>query len=137
MGMVVRMRRIGILCIVAALACHDPAAVGGDQEIGIAQGEHAQVSGTPLAITFAAVPSDSRCPLGVYCISAGNAVVELVVRVVSPPLSLLAQVRLNTTTGPSEAVVFGYTVRMVSLTPPMSAGPMQAYRVQLVVARQP
>lgn len=135
--MIDSMRRFGILCIAAALACDNPVAVGLHQEFTLALGERAQVAGTPLAITFAAVPSDSRCPLGVYCISAGNAVVQLVVHDANPPLSLLARVTLNTTTGPSEALIFGYSVRMVGLTPLTISGPPQPYQVQLVVERQP
>jgi hypothetical protein len=65
------------------------------------------------------VPHDSRCPVDVQCITAGNAVARL--RLAGAG-GAAQTVELNTTVGPKEATHAGYTVRLVALRPEQTSG---------------
>ena len=51
--------------------------VAADQAFGLQVGESVQLAGDGLQVGFDSVVSDSRCPKGVQCIRAGEAVVRL------------------------------------------------------------
>ncbi|SEQ87317.1 hypothetical protein [Neolewinella agarilytica] len=83
------MRLAAILCVLLAFSCTKKVAevaVGGGPMTTTTYGEQAEVmvgSGlvvtkTPSAFTFMEVLSDSRCPKGVDCIRAGEAIVRVV-----------------------------------------------------------
>ncbi len=91
------------------------AAVG--EEFTLARGQTAVVDGGALAVRFQGVVHDSRCPIDVECITAGNAVVRL--RLSDGGAE---EVELNTTVGAKEATHGGYTVRLVALRPGTTAG---------------
>ncbi|HEX5759422.1 MAG TPA: hypothetical protein VF121_09530 [Thermoanaerobaculia bacterium] len=65
------------------------------------------------------MPHDSRCPVNVQCITAGNAVARLRL---GGGESGEATAELNTTVGPKEASHGTYTVRLVALRPEPTAG---------------
>jgi hypothetical protein len=67
-----------------------------------------------LFISFASVPSDSRCPEGVNCVWEGNAEVALALR---SPKKKATPIVLNTTSEPREAVYGAYRIRLLGLTP--------------------
>ncbi len=80
----------------------------------IAFGQEVQVQGTGLTIRFVAIRDDSRCPLDVQCVWAGNAIVALVL---SSPGAAPAEVVLNTTVEPKLATYAGHTVTLTNLKP--------------------
>ena len=76
-----------------------------------------------LKVTFDRVKSDSRCPLDVLCVRAGEAVIA-----VSLSRSASTQVarELSTAAGASEAGYLGYVIKLVALAPyPRSAQPIR------------
>lgn len=96
-------------------------------------GQTAEVEG--LRVTFTRVLEDSRCPVDVVCVWAGNAKVELELALPSHGWST---VELNSTLEPKEVEFAGYLVRYLNLEPrPKSGQPVEprAYRLTLVVSR--
>ena len=88
------------------------------EDVTLAIGQRAVVDGGALEVRFDGVPEDSRCPVDVQCITAGNAVARL--RLASGGDA--QTVELNTTVGPKEATHAGYTVRLVALRPEQTSG---------------
>ena len=85
------------------------------------EGASARVKGTDLVIRFEAVPNDSRCPVDVQCISAGDATVTLRLEGGGAGAST---VELHTLDQPKEATHGGYVVTLVGLAPrPVSNRP--------------
>lgn len=69
------------LSIGAVVAC-DESVLGPtslDSEFTLAPGETASIEDTGIGVRFASVLSDSRCPVDVDCIHAGNAQVRITV----------------------------------------------------------
>jgi hypothetical protein len=64
-----------------------PSSVREPIAIALSHGEAKRVAGTPLTITFEAVTDDSRCPEGVSCVWAGDAVVHIRIEGGTPPAS--------------------------------------------------
>jgi hypothetical protein len=96
-------------------------------------GQSAQVE--DLRVTFAGVLGDSRCPVDVVCVWAGNAKVELELAVSG---DARGTVELNSTIEPREATFAGYLLSYVDLKPyPRSTRQPdpQAYRLTLVVSK--
>jgi hypothetical protein len=79
------MRRLSAALLLGSLAwtaCSvaGPAAtkaVAAEQVVSLQAGESAELTGAGLRVGFERVVSDSRCPKGVQCIRAGEAVVRL------------------------------------------------------------
>ncbi len=97
-------------------------------------GQEAQVVGTPITLRFKSVSQDSRCPSGVQCVWAGDAVVNL--RVSSTEGTTL-DTGVHTNLEPRTAVVSGYQVRVVGLNPAPKSGvaiPAGNYVASLQVA---
>ena len=71
------------LCLLLATACVEKnpirptASVG--EEFALAPGTSTSIAGTMMRVRFDAVANDSRCPIDVSCIQAGNAVVVIAV----------------------------------------------------------
>jgi hypothetical protein len=86
--------------------------VGSDFDL--APGQSARVDGSALTISFKEVTEDSRCPLGVMCIWAGNAAVSLTV---TDGAGAKNQVVLNTTLTPQAVRIAGYEISLVGLQP--------------------
>ena len=66
-----------------------------------------------LTLTFNAVTEDSRCPIGVFCVSAGDATVVVTLSQNGPG----AQRQLHTNRDPSEVVYSTSVVKLLSLAP--------------------
>jgi hypothetical protein len=76
-----------------------------------------------LKVAFDGVRSDSRCPMDVMCVWAGDAVVT--VRL-SQPAGGQVERELHTDSRGSEASYLAYSIRLVALAPyPRSAQPIQ------------
>ena len=67
-----------------------------------------------LKLTFDRVRADSRCPLDVVCIQAGEAIVVLML---SQSGSAQTERELSTTPALSEASYLSYVIKLVALTP--------------------
>jgi hypothetical protein len=78
------------------------------QDFSLKPGQSIRLGGTRSTITLIGIPEDSRCPVEVQCIWAGNARLDL--RLDGTPFSL------NTTVEPHEAVVQGFRFQLVALT---------------------
>ena len=85
----------------------------------IAVGQEAYVQGTPIVVRFRGASDDSRCPLDVQCVWAGNAVIQLGLR---QGKGAEADARVNTTLAPKSASVGAYSVRLIGLKPVPRAG---------------
>lgn len=89
--------------------------VGSDFDLGV--GRSARVDGSSLTVSFDGVPEDSRCPLGVFCIQAGNATVSLTVTDgagTKTPVKLYSN---PTPTTPDSVKVGGYEIKLVAVQP--------------------
>ena len=138
-----------ILCVASLAACNEnttspvqapeaPRAAAAanatlDQPFELRVGQTATVAGQGLTVSFEAVPSDSRCPTGVQCVWAGNAVVQVVLA----KDGKAAGFELNTNLEPKSANYLNYTIELVSLAPYPTAKnpsiPQSQYRATFVV----
>jgi hypothetical protein len=89
------------------------------QQIEIPLGETRLLDEERLAISFARVLEDSRCPAGVQCITAGNAVVGLILHERGESTRM---VELNTHTAPRTVSHEGYVITVVDLRPLPASG---------------
>jgi len=106
--------RLGSIAIVA-LACSTSPGVQPplNQPFSLRIGESARFPDANLTVTFRAVSEDSRCPLDVVCVWAGNGQVVLEVRLSTSVRTVV----LNTTTQPHEVSVGSYRLALEELTP--------------------
>ena len=106
-----------------------------DEPFVLRVGRSATVAGEGLTVSFQAVPSDSRCPTGVQCIWAGNAVVQVVLSKDGKAFGA----ELNTGQDPTSVDYLNYNVALVSLAPYPTAngGPIaqSQYRATFVVTK--
>lgn len=106
-----------------------------DQPFELRVGRSATVTGEGLTVSFQAVPSDSRCPTGVQCVWAGNAVVQVVLSKDGKAFGA----ELNTNLEPTSVDYLNYNVALVSLTPyPTANGgsiSQSQYRATFVVTK--
>jgi hypothetical protein len=93
-----------------------------------------------IAIRFAGVLDDSRCPADVQCVWAGNAQVSLVVGPRRGTQGPAEQVLLNTGQGAKSGESWGLQLTLVDLTPaPRSTQPIppESYVLRLTVMPGP
>lgn len=105
------------------------------QQLEIPLGETRLLDEERLAIGFGRVMEDSRCPQGGQCITAGNAMVGLILHERG---EATRPVRLNTHTAPRTVSHEGYVITVVDLRPwPTTGGAAaeDAYVVRLHVVR--
>lgn len=111
------------------------ASVSLDQPFELRVGRSATVAGEGLTVSFQAVPSDSRCPTGVQCVWAGNAVVQVVLSKDGKAFGA----ELNTNQEPTSVAYLNYNVALVSLAPyPTANGgaiSQSQYRATFVVTK--
>lgn len=118
-------------------ASAEPGKVFFDKDFSLGIGQTATIEGEKLVLKFKAVPEDSRCPVNVVCVWAGNGKVELEV------LDIDGQnktVFLNTENKPGATLLKGYKLTLISLNPPRIDGvPISPrdYSVTLRVKRKP
>lgn len=117
----------------ALAAASAGATVGQPFELRV--GQSATVAGEGLTVSFQGVPSDSRCPTGVQCVWAGNAVVQVVLSKDGKAFGA----ELNTNLDPTSVDYLNYNVALVSLAPYPSSkgGPIaqSQYRATFVVTK--
>ena len=140
-----------VLCVAGLAACNQDAtspvqapeapraaasaSVSLDQPFELRVGRSATVAGEGLTVSFEAVPSDSRCPTGVQCVWAGNAVVQVVLSKDGKAFGA----ELNTNLEPTSVDYLNYNVELVSLAPyPTANGgaiSQSQYRATFVVTK--
>jgi hypothetical protein len=92
-----------------------------DSDFALKAGETARIEGSDLAVRFDDVPNDSRCPVDVQCITAGDATVALRV---SGGGAADATHELHTLAAPHEARHGSWQITLVKLEPrPVSTSP--------------
>jgi hypothetical protein len=108
---------VGVL-LLACTGCPDnlvgPEEVSLDREFSLQIGHEALIRGESLVIEFRSVLEDSRCPIGVYCIWAGNARIRLQVQKRGFASSLN---ELNTYVDPRVAIYNEYPIELIRLDP--------------------
>jgi hypothetical protein len=119
-------------------ACGDASGPSHDVPLGqpfdLAVGQSALVDDELLRVTFHAVANDSRCPIEVVCIVAGDATLRLGMRRLPRPEAVI---EVKTPQAPSGSFE-GYEVEVLRLLPaPRAAVPTDplAYVATLVVRR--
>jgi len=131
------MRRLVFALSCAALSCsNQPTEVKVGEEFVLTLGQSVVVSGTEISITFSAVPQDSRCPVNVVCIWAGNAEVRLTLYGGLPVPEQIAV--LNTGLEPRSYDFARLELRLLDLTPqPVYDQPQsELYRARLQIVRK-
>jgi hypothetical protein len=109
----------GVALLPWACAAAKPTTPPVDRTFDLRVGASTQVEGTDLEVRFEGVPSDSRCPPDVRCISAGDATVVL--RLTGGGKDA-ATYELHTPRGQKEAEHGSYVVSLVGLGPPPASG---------------
>jgi hypothetical protein len=109
-----------------------------EEDFRLAPGQSAAIAGTDLVITFRKVVDDSRCPSTVVCVWAGNGEVELLARTSAGGTT--PQI-LGTPSGPLEAAVGPYRIRILGLDPypedpEADPIPPDSYRLSLRVSSE-
>ena len=126
---------LGFIWLSAASADPANALIGKEFSLGI--GQTANIEGEKLVIKFKAVLEDSRCPVNVVCVWAGNGKVEFEI------LDIDGQnktVTLNTEEEPRVTTLKGHNLKLISLNPPRIDGVSISpgdYSVKLLVERKP
>jgi hypothetical protein len=118
-------------CATASSGAADRTAALGD-DFRLPRGETAEVGG--LSVRFAQVVEDSRCPLGVQCIRAGEAKIQLALRTGDQRRTV---VLATEGAQPTAADFAGYEVRLITVDPPRRRNdPAPAYVATLRVMRR-
>ena len=103
----------GLLISGAACSSVQPAViVEPGASFTLAQGQTATVRGTETRITFKQVREDSRCPVDVTCVWAGDAKIEIVIEPNGSGVT-----RILSITSPNETRVGNLRIRFVGLSP--------------------
>ena len=137
------MKRLAIplLLALATAACPRPLATPPatvsarlGEDVRLAPGQTATFEGQPLTVAFLRVAEDSRCPRDVTCIRAGEAKVEVEMRILPDQVE---NALLVTPIEPRSAEFGPYTVHLVGLEPvPVSTEPDPRYVATLRVDRR-
>lgn len=146
------MRRHGFLAIAATILSLAACTVSGgtlvgtsgtgttktasvDQDFDLIVGQSARVDGTTIMIAFSGITEDSRCPIGVQCIWAGNAAAAVSV---TDGTAGKTDISLNTTLTPRSVRASGYEITLVTVDPYPKQGvaiPPATYVARFRVAR--
>lgn len=92
----------------------DVAVVPASSELTVRMGQEVEVPGSAVRIQLTRVLEDSRCPIDVVCVWAGNAVIEVGIRAGTGPTFPL---QMNTNLEPHHADWHGVRVTLLELQP--------------------
>lgn len=135
---------LGTAVVMAAAACAgstEPdvglrnSALDADGSLVMAVGDEVWVEGTTLRVAFLGLENDSRCPVDVTCVWAGDAEVELALAVGTGP-SVPSVLHWNTQMGPASAEAGPFNVSLVAIEPVARSDHVireDEYRVRLKV----
>ena len=105
-----------LACAALALAaCQSVTAVQRDGTFTLQVGDRARVSNGDFVVRFISVSGDSRCPVDVQCVWAGDAVVSL--DLVSSGRTRSVDLHTNSTSGTVSTAYDGQVVELLELTP--------------------
>ena len=104
----------------AVPSCRKPYTAAIGQPFPLHVGQAARLAKSDLDLYFRRVASDSRCPTGVQCIQAGEAVVTLEGRILKGPAETFDVHLAPGSDG--ERLFDGYRIRLVRLDPHPVAG---------------
>ena len=90
-----------------------------DEEFTLKVGQKVTLKDTNLTVRFLAVAEDSRCPVDVTCVWAGNARLEFELLVSDQNRALVS---LNTGVEPKAAQLKKFKLKLVGLTPGKKEG---------------
>lgn len=110
--------------------------VEANRDFTLKPGQTARVEGGALTISFVKVTEDSRCPVDVQCVWAGDAVVALNLADASGANSSAA---LHTTLTPKSVTVSSWEVTLIGVEPVKKQGvtiPVADYVATLRVSRR-
>ncbi|HVF40501.1 MAG TPA: hypothetical protein VM939_11435 [Gemmatimonadaceae bacterium] len=88
-------------------------------QFDLSAGQAARISGTPITIHFRRVAEDSRCPVDVQCVWAGNGKAEVTLTATGFAKS---DAVLNTGIEPLAVTYAGYRISLPGLKPAPRAG---------------
>jgi len=126
-----------VAALLAVSACSSSTGPSGSIPLGtefdLAPGQTAVVGTNGLRIQFITVPLDTRCPLGVLCISAGEAQVEVSARQGAQDSTLT----LSTDALRRQAIFLSYSIQLIGVSPERHQDPptpLSSYRAHLTVS---
>jgi hypothetical protein len=144
----IRLRLLVVLGMVAGCATTPVSPVVGGvtatieaslaRDFVLGPGQAASIEGTSVAVLFRSVTADSRCPVDVQCVWAGDAAV--LVTVSSGSAGDERDATLHTGLEPKATTVGGDEIRLTGVEPAPHSGtpiPPSSYRVTLRVTRLP
>ena len=110
-----------VVLALAAMSCRKPVAAQLGQPVVLPIHRAVSFRKSDLDLYFRRVVSDSRCPVGAQCITAGDAVVTLEGRILKGPVESF-EVRLpGGGDGAPDSIIWkpydAYRIRLVDLTP--------------------
>ncbi|HEX2188860.1 MAG TPA: hypothetical protein VHG51_08185 [Longimicrobiaceae bacterium] len=116
-------RALSLMAAALAAACAvatEPGTGGVDADVQVRLGQQVTLDEGRLVVGFTEVPADSRCPVDVQCVQAGEATVALSVTAAGREPAVLT---LRTTVGKDAATYGAYRIELRSLLPqPRQAG---------------
>ncbi len=139
------MRKIaiaGVLAVVSGscMTPSQPGSTGGaassiqvqpNRQFDLGIGQEARIQGTPITVRFLRVSEDSRCPIDVNCVWAGDGTLKFSL---SGAEVINNETSLHTTLEPKLLYYGGYTIRLIDLKPSPRSGtkiPVTAYLATL------
>ncbi|MFI5209884.1 MAG: hypothetical protein ACHQ2E_05525 [Gemmatimonadales bacterium] len=127
----------GLAAVALVTACSSStgpsSAIPLDTEFELAPGHSAVVGANGLRIQFISVPLDTRCPMGVLCIVAGEAQVQISATQGTEASTLT----LSTDALRRQTVFLSYSIQLIGVTPERHQdppNPPSSYRAQLKVS---
>jgi hypothetical protein len=132
-----RPRAFAVAALLATTACSSSTgpsnAIPLDTEFQLAPAHTATVGTNGLRLRFVSVPVDTRCPIGMLCIVAGDAQVQIEAEQRGAGSTL----SLSTDGLGRQAIFLSYAVQLVELTPTPQLNqptPQSSYRATLKVS---
>jgi len=122
------MTGMAALSIAACMTPSQPGTTGGvtpsiqvqpNRQFDLAMGQEARIQGSAVTVRLVSVGEDSRCPVDVQCVWAGNAVVRLSL---TSTQEASKDAPLNTTLDPKSTQYGGFTIQLVGLKPAPRSG---------------
>lgn len=83
------------------------------EKLEISEGNHKTADRGRVTVKFVSIIEDSRCPMNTTCVWAGNARIKLAV---SKGKAAPKFIELNTNLDPKSAKVYGYEIKLESMT---------------------
>ena len=126
----------GPAATVGATTSGVPKAAEVGSDFNLSPSQSAVVDGGALRVTFVKVSEDSRCPIGVQCVWAGDAATALIL---APANGETTTPTLHTTLMPHAVASGAYEVTLVGVKPSPQQGstiPQSSYIATFRIARQ-